>query len=64
MRSLIRERQLAAFPSVVVAADYVAGIEALVQCQGMGSLRPNVVLLGCPLTVERMSVFGNLLRNL
>ena len=64
LRSMIRERQLAAFPSVVVAADYVAGIEALVQCQGLGSLRPNVVLLGCPLTVERMGVFGNLLRNL
>ncbi len=64
LRSMIRERELAAFPSVVVAADYVAGIEALVQCQGLGSLRPNVVLLGCPLTMDRMAVFGNLLRNL
>lgn len=64
LRALIRERKLAAFPSVVVAPGYVAGVEALVQCQGLGSLRPNVVLLGCPLTVERMRVFGNLLRNL
>ena len=64
LRALIGERQLDAFPAVVVAADYVIGVEALVQCQGLGSLRPNVVLLGCPLTVERMRVFGNLLRNL
>ncbi|MGI9471117.1 MAG: amino acid permease [Rubripirellula sp.] len=64
LRTLIRERQLDAFPAVVVAADYVTGVEALVQCQGLGSLRPNVVLLGCPLTMERMRVFGNLLRNL
>ena len=64
LRSMIRERKLAAFPSVVVAADYAAGIEALVQCQGLGSLKPNVVLLGCPLTADRMRVFGGLLRNL
>ena len=64
LRSMIRERKLAAFTSVVVATDYAAGIEALVQCQGLGSLRPNVVLLGCPLSVDRMRVFGGLLRNL
>ncbi len=64
LRSMIRNRRLAAFPSVVVAADYAAGIEALVQCQGLGSLRPNVVLLGCPLTADRMRVFGSLLRSL
>jgi amino acid transporter len=64
LHAMIKERSLSAFPAVVVAADYTAGIEALVQCQGLGRLRPNTILLGCPLTVERMRVFGGLLRNL
>ena len=64
LHAMIGERRLSAFPAVVVASDYVTGVEALVQCQGLGRLRPNVVLLGCPLTVDRMRVFGRLLRNL
>ncbi len=64
LHAMIKERSLNAFPAVVVAADYTAGIEALVQCQGLGRLRPNTILLGCPLTVDRMQVFGGLLRNL
>ena len=64
LHAMIKERSLSAFPALVVASDYTAGIEALVQCQGLGRLRPNTILLGCPLTVERMRVFGGLLRNL
>lgn len=64
LHSMIKDRQLAAFPAVVVASDYTAGVQALVQCQGLGRLRPNVVLMGCPLSVDRMQVFGGLLRNL
>ncbi|MFK8112861.1 MAG: amino acid permease [Rubripirellula sp.] len=64
LHAMISERKLSAFPAVVVAADYVAGVEALVQCQGLGRLRPNTILLGYPLTVERMRIFGGLLRNL
>ena len=61
---MICERKLSAFPAVVVASDYIAGVEALVQCQGLGRLRPNTILLGYPLTIERMRVFSGLLRNL
>jgi hypothetical protein len=61
---MICERKLSAFPAVVVASDYIAGVEALVQCQGLGRLRPNTILLGYPLTIERMRVFARLLRNL
>lgn len=61
---MICEKKLSAFPAVVVASDYIAGVEALVQCQGLGRLRPNTILLGYPLTVERMRVFCRLLRNL
>ncbi|KAA5540761.1 amino acid permease [Roseiconus nitratireducens] len=64
LHSMIQERGLDAFPAVVVASDYVAGVHALVQCQGLGRLRPNVVLMGCPLSAERMVIFGKLLRDL
>ena len=64
LHAMIKERSLSAFPAVVVAPDYTSGVEALVQCQGLGRLRPNVVLLGCPLSVDRMRVFAGLLRNL
>ena len=64
LHGMIKERNLKAFPAVVVASDYTKGIEALVQCQGLGRLRPNTILLGCPLQVERMRIFGSLLRNL
>lgn len=64
LHSMIKERQLNAFPAVVVANDYTAGVQALVQCQGLGRLRPNLVLMGCPLSSDRMKVFGGLLRNL
>lgn len=64
LHSMIQDRKLNAFPAVVVARDYTAGVQALVQCQGLGRLRPNVVLMGCPLSGERMKVFGSLLRNL
>jgi amino acid transporter len=64
LHSMIKERRLSAFPAVVVSTDYSTGVQALVQCQGLGRLRPNVVLLGCPLSVERMIVFGKLLRSL
>ncbi len=64
LHAMIKERQLSAFPAVVVSSDYITGVEALVQCQGLGRLRPNTILLGCPLTVERMRIFCGLLRNL
>jgi hypothetical protein len=64
LHSMVSEHQLSAFPAVVVASDYVSGVEALVQCQGLGRLRPNTILLGCPLDVERMEVFAGLLRNI
>ncbi len=64
LHAMIREQRLSAFPAVVVAGDYIAGVEALVQCQGLGRLRPNTILLGCPLSADRMRVFGGLLRNL
>ena len=63
LRAFLREQQLKAFPAVLVAPSLELGIEALVQCSGVGALRPNVVLLGWSADVERAERFGALLRN-
>ncbi|MHC4575905.1 MAG: APC family permease [Planctomycetota bacterium] len=46
LRDFIRDQELSAFPAVLVAPNLALGIEALVQCYGIGAFRPNVVLLG------------------
>ena len=63
LHDFIREEGLEAFPAVVVAPYLSDGIEALVQCQGLGALRPNTVLLGWPNSPERIEAFGATLRT-
>ncbi len=62
MRAFIAKQELLAFPSVVISRDVSAGIEALVQCHGIGGLRPNTVLFGWPNEVQRAEAFGANLR--
>ncbi len=62
LRKFIRDQELQAFPAVVVAPFLSDGIEALLQCQGLGSLRPNTVLIGWPNDVARAEPFGAHLR--
>ncbi len=45
MRTFIKEQELAAFPAVVVEESLLDGIKALLQCYGIGGIRPNTVLL-------------------
>ncbi len=59
----IREQQLEAFPAVVVAPYLSDGVESLVQCQGLGALRPNTVLLGWPTDPQRADAFAAMLRT-
>jgi len=59
----IREQGLEAFPTVVVASELSSGIEAVAQCQGLGALRPNTVLLGWPGGSERAAIFGASVRT-
>ena len=40
------------------------GGESLVQCQGLGALRPNTVLLGWPTDTQRAEAFAAMLRTL
>ncbi|MFQ5844964.1 MAG: amino acid permease, partial [Planctomycetota bacterium] len=63
LRSFIREKDLAAFPAVLVAPSLPLGIEALVQCYGIGALRPNVVLLGWSRESERLGQLSSTLRT-
>ncbi len=58
----IKEQGLGAFPAVVVADGLTGGIEALIQCQGLGPLRPNTVLLGWPRDSAKNEVIASTLR--
>ena len=62
LHNFIRKEELEAFPAVVVATYLSEGIEALVQCQGMGALRPNTLLIGWP-RAEKAESFGAMLRT-
>ena len=64
LHSFIRKLGLEGFPAVVVAPELSIGIESLVQCHGLGALRPNTVLLGWPTDEARVQAFGTTLRIL
>jgi hypothetical protein len=64
LHNFIREQQLEAFPALVVAPYVSDGVESLVQCQGLGALRPNTVLLGWPTDPQRVETFGAMLRSI
>jgi hypothetical protein len=63
LRAFIRDTELQAFPAVLVAESIPAGIEALVQCYGIGAFRPNVVLLGWSTDPARAADFCGTLRT-
>ena len=62
LRKFIRDEELQAFPAVIVAPYLSDGIESLVQCHGLGGLRPNTVLLGWASDANRAESFGSSLR--
>ncbi|MCA9056507.1 MAG: amino acid permease, partial [Planctomycetaceae bacterium] len=62
LRAFIAREDLAAFPTVVISQYLSDGIEALVQCHGIGGLRPNTVLLGWPNTPRKADTFGATVR--
>ena len=62
VRSVIEEEGVQAFPAVVVADCLSDGIEALVQCHGLGTLRANTLLLGWPSELDKVETFGSILR--
>lgn len=62
--TFIQQQKLEAFPAVVVAPTIPAGMESLVQTHGLGSLRPNTVLLGWPNDIEKAKSFAMILRSI
>jgi len=64
LTAMIQERDIEGFPAVAIAPELSSGIETLIQCHGLGSLRPNTVLLGYPRDPERVQVFGETLRSI
>lgn len=62
LHDYIREQELQAFPAVVVAGTLSEGIESLVQCHGLGALRPNTILFGWPTDSGRAEPFAATLR--
>ena len=64
LRAFIARQELAAFSTVVISQYLSDGIESLVQCHGIGGLRPNTILLGWPNSLSRAESFGASLRVL
>ena len=46
LRKFIAKQELSAFPAVVVKDDVHTAVHALIQCYGIGGLKPNTVLMG------------------
>jgi amino acid transporter len=61
LAKFVADQQLQAFPHVVAAPSVVEGIEYLIQCSGIGALRPNTLLLSWP-NMERAEGTGATLR--
>jgi len=62
LRQFIAEEGLGAFPAVVVDEDLLEGVKALLQCHGIGGIRPNTVLLGWADDPENLGRFAEVLR--
>jgi amino acid transporter len=55
LEKFITEEELDAFPNIVAAPCLSDGIEYLIQCSGLGALRPNTLLLGWPGDTDKAS---------
>jgi len=64
LRQFIQEEDLEAFPVVVIEEDLIAGLKAILQCYGIGGVRPNTVLVGWTEDPEHLERMGRVLRLL
>jgi amino acid transporter len=64
LRQFIQEEELDAFPVVVIEKDLVTGVKSLLQCYGIGGVRPNTVMLGWSEDPARVEAIGRILRLL
>lgn len=64
LRKFIDEQELEAFPAVLNAPSLEDGIVAMIQCHGIGAMRPNLILTGWTDDPERAQAFGSVLRTI
>ena len=62
LSALIVRENLQAFPVVACDEQLAAGIESLIQCHGIGGIRPNTVLMGWPNDPIKAAAFGGNIR--
>ena len=63
LRRFIRKEELPAFPVVVVDENLHTAIKALLQCHGIGGMRPNTVLLGWSQDPEQSEIFREIIKT-
>ncbi len=64
LRKFIAGEGLQAFPAVVIEPDLLSGVESLVECCGIGGIRPNTVLIGWADNPKRLERFSQVLRRI
>jgi amino acid transporter len=64
LRKFIAGEELQAFPAVVIEPDLTDGVESLLECCGIGGIRPNTVLLGWADNPARQARFCQMLRRI
>ncbi len=64
LKKFIQEEEMSAWATAVVAPSLPAGIHALVQCHGIGEIRPNTVLIGWNRDPERSEGFATIISTL
>ncbi len=63
LRKKIAENQLDAFPAVTIADTTEDGISSLVQCCGIGAVRPNLIMFNWPADEVETKEITNSIRN-
>lgn len=61
LRKFILKEELPAFPVVIVEENLHDAIKALLQCHGIGGMRPNTVLLGWSKDPEKSEIFQEII---
>jgi Solute carrier family 12 len=62
LRQFIAEERLEAFPTIVVDEELLEGVKSLLQCYGLGGIRPNTVLLGWGDDPEHLERYSDIVR--
>jgi hypothetical protein len=62
LRQFAKEEELSAFPAVVIDDDLLEGVKALLQCHGIGAIRPNTVLTGWSDDLDELERYAEMLR--